>query len=312
VVDELAGIDLNLLVVLHALLEERHVTRAGQRVGLSQPTTSNALKRLRTQFKDPLLVRVGSRMELTPKAAALRERVGEALSAVRSALTDPQPFDPATATARLRISASDHGMVVLLAELERRLMVEAPGLEIDIIQFGAFDDAALLKSGELDIAVGTMVSVPPPLRRHELFYDEVVCLLRADHPALEPGTTPDDTLPLESFLAYPHVRVVPRRALAGSISEALSLRGHQRRVVCEVPHFLVAPFFLRYSDAITALSVRVAERFTRPLRLTTRRPPVKIAAFHTDLFWHPRSDGVEIHEWVRAQIFAIGTELARR
>lgn len=305
------AVDLNLLVVLNALLEERHVTRAGERVGLSQPTTSNALRRLRAQFNDALLIRVGSRMELTPKAAELRSRLGGALDAIRSALADPEPFDPVTATARLRISASDHGMMVLLARLEAHLMVAAPNLEVEIIQFGVFDDAALLKSGELDFAVGTMVSVPPPLRRQVLFHDEVVCLLRLDHPALEPGTTPEDTLRLDHFLAYPHIRVVPRRGLAGSISEALSLRRQERRIVCEMPHFLAAPFFLSESDAIAALSVRVAERFACPFGLTTRKPPVKIPAFHTDLFWHPRSEGLDAHEWVRSQIIGIGADLAR-
>lgn len=301
--DELAGVDLNLLVVLNALLEERHVTRAGRKVGLSQPATSNALKRIRKWLDDPLLTRVGSQMELTPKAVALRDPVRAALDAVRGALGDPMPFDPRSGEARVRVSATDHGVLIVLSGLQRRLMQEAPGIELVITTFGLLDDAALLKGGQVDLVLGTLQSVPPPLRRQRLFHDELVCLLRDDHPALE-GSDAGDPIALDRYLAYPHVRVAPRPTLAGSVADALSLQGGARRVVCEVPGFLEAPFLVEGTDAITVLSARVADRFTALLPLTTRRPPVNLAGFDTDLVWHPRSDGVDAQQWVRAQLVA--------
>lgn len=297
---DFASVDLNLLVVLDALLDERHVTRTGQRIGLSQPATSNALKRLRRLFDDPLLVRFGSTMELTPVAQSLREPLRRALAAVREVLHEQAPFDPATTTARIRLSATDHGMMLIVPELQRQLSEHAPGIELEISQFGLQDDVALLGAEQLDLAIGTFHSLPGLLRRKHLFHDELVCLMSADHPAVRRDTTARDAVPLDEFLAASHLRIVSRRGEPGVVAEVLSERRLERHVVAEIPSFLAAAFICERTHLVTTLSSRVAERFASLLPLVIRQPPFPLQGFDTDMVWHARSDELPLHCWLRA------------
>ena len=308
--DDLAGVDLNLLVVLNALLDERHVTRAGRKIGLSQPATSNVLKRLRSLFSDPLLTRVGSQMELTPRAVALQEPVRVALAAVRDALADPTPFDPTTVHARIRIATTDHVLLLVLPQLQRILASEDPGIELRFSSFGILDDVELLRTEQVDLLIGSFQMLPPQLRRQHLFSDEVVCLLRVEHPAIPKHSKPGDPLDLDAFLAYPHLRIAPIRSRAGRVAEALSDLRVDRFVACELPGFLAAPFLIESTDLITVLSSRVADRFTPLLNVTTRRPPLDVAGFETDMVWHSRSDGVPVEQWVRGRVAEIAAGIA--
>lgn len=305
---DLAGVDLNLLVILDALLEEGHVTRTGQRVGLSQPATSNALKRLRRMLGDPLLVRFGSTMELTPLARSLRAPVRKALDAVRAALGEQSPFDPKTTSARIRMSASDHGMMLLVPELERIISVEAPGIDLEITQFGIIDDIALLNVDTLDMVIGTFQSLPPQVRRQNLFHDELVCLMRQGHPALRRGTS-KSKISLEDFLASSHLRIATRRGHAGVVAEALSELRLDRHVATEIPSFLAAPFICERTDLITTLSSRVAERFAALLPLAIRQSPISLPGFDTDIVWHARSDHLDLHVWLRERIVAVARDM---
>src|SRR6188472_2558450 len=129
----LGGLDLNLLVALDALLSERSVTRAAQRVGLSQPGMSNALARLRKQCGDPLLVRQGAVLVPTPRAEALAGPVRDALDLIRGAIEDPTPFDPARDRRSFRVSCSDYTVLMLIGPLVRGLAADAPGLAVEVI-----------------------------------------------------------------------------------------------------------------------------------------------------------------------------------
>lgn len=309
-VHDVAAVDLNLLVVLDALLTEHHVTHAGRQVGLSQPATSNALKRLRRLFGDPLLVRFGATMELTPVAQALREPVRVALDAVRVVLAEQAPFDPATTHARWRVSATDHGMMLLVPELQRRLSERAPGITVEISQFGLQDDIALLADERLDLAIGTFPLLPPLVRRQHLFHDELVCLLREGHPALRPGTGSDDALDLDDFLATSHFRIASLRGQPGVVAEALSQRRLQRHVAAEIPSFLAAAFLCESTDLVTTLSSRVAARFATLLPLAVRQPPFPLPGFDTDMVWHARSDDLPLHRWLRDEIVAVVASMA--
>lgn len=299
--DSLARIDVNLLVVLNALLEEQHVTRAGQKVGLTQPATSNALNRLRRMFEDPLLQRVGSRMELTPRGAALREPVAQGLNAIRSVFQTEDEFDPATAKGFIRLSTTDAVLLVLLPKVIERIAAEAPGIDLDVTQFGILDDVEMLMRDELDLVIGLVDSIPPRVRVEHLLHDEVVCMVRDDHPTLG-DTGVNDRLPLEGFLNFPHLRVAPRATHRGAVSSALGHRRLERRVACQVPDFLAAPFLVVHSDLITVLSSRVAEQFTEMLPLTTRRPPFDLDGFDTEMLWHARSDEMPLLQWLRSII----------
>src|SRR2546430_1468006 len=145
----LAGVDLNLLVALDALLAERSVTRAASRLGLSQPGMSNTLARLRKLFGDPLLVREGLTLVPTPRAESLRQPVQEALSLIQNALDNRPGFDPATDHATFTVSCSDYSLLMLIGPLVRQLAATAPGLTIQVLP-RAPDAVRLLRDGEVD------------------------------------------------------------------------------------------------------------------------------------------------------------------
>jgi DNA-binding transcriptional LysR family regulator len=306
---ELTSLDLNLLVVLDALLEERHVTRAGERVGLSQPATSNALSRLRRLFDDPLLVRSGNTMQLTVRARQLRDQVRPALEALRDALDEPVEFDPAHMSVRMRVATTDHPLLVLLPQLERRLLAESPGSVLEIHSLGVIDGPAMLREDRLDLLIGTYERLSPQLRKELLFTEELVCLVRRGHPVI--AAMVDGALPLDAYLAHPHLRIAPVHEDPGPVARALAERGLERSVVCETPSYLSAPFVVAEADLILVVGERVARRFEALMDLVVVRPPVELPAAEVHLVWHPRLDNSPPHQWFRGVVIDVANQLDR-
>lgn len=305
-IDPLAGCDLNLLVVLNALLEERHVTRAGNRLALSQPATSSALKRLRRMFDDPLLTKHGNEMVLSPRAYELRAAVGEALSAVRIALRTSMPFYPASTAITARIDTTDYSLLRLFPSLQHVMQREAPGITLKVEQHSAFDTLNRLRTDQLDMAIGQFFGhLPPSVHREHLFYDDFVCVMREGHPALEPGTTSDTVLPLDELLKYPHLRVPSLGTVTGVVADALARRHLNRRIACEIPNMLVAPFILAETDMVAFLPKAIVDRCGALVSLTTRIPEIEINGFWTELIWHARSDNEPAHRWLRDRLSLI-------
>jgi len=310
-IDPLAGCDLNLLVVLNALLEERHVTRAGNRLALSQPATSSALKRLRRMFDDPLLTKNGNEMVLSPRAYELQAAVGEALAAVRVALGTSMPFSPASTTMTARIDSTDYSLLRLFPALQRVMQREAPGITLKVEQHGAVETLNRLRNDQLDMAIGQFFGhLPPSVHREHLFYDDFVCVLREHHPALEPGTTSDSVLPLGELLRYPHLRVPSIGTVTGVVADALARRHLDRRIPCEIPNMLVAPFILAETDMIAFLPKAIVDRFGPLVPLTTRIPEIELDGFWTELIWHARSDDEPAHRWLRDRLSSIARSSA--
>lgn len=307
---DLRGIDLNLLVVLDALLDERHVTRAAQRVGLSQPATSNALKRLRRLLKDPILVRDGNHMELTARAEQAQEPLRRALESLRLALEDPEPFTPARFQGTVRIAATDHVMIVLLPRIQEIVARDAPGLSLQIGLLGSLD-SAVLSRGEVDIAIGTFGRrLNTRLRRQALFVEDMTCLLRHGHPALvECPSGP--SLDLERFLRYPHLKVGMIPDDPGAVGAALAKLGLERIVACELPSFLAAPFIVQRTDLIVVIPRRVANTFSQLLDLPAVAPPVALGTFTTEMVWHARLDNSPPQMWIRETIRKVSDSLMK-
>lgn len=307
---DLRGVDLNLLVVLQALLEERHVTRTAHRVALSQPATSNALRRLRRLLNDPILVRNGNSMELTPRGEQIREPLRHALESLRAALEDPGPFTPARFGGILRIAATDHGMIVLLPRLQEIVAKEAPGLSLRFKAIGVLADIGLSRTDGTDLAIGTFTRrLPSALRRKALFKDDLTCLLRSGHPALSNGSD-DGALDMNAFLGYPHLKVGIIPDDPGAVGAALAKVGLERIVACELPSFLAAPFIVQRTDLIVVLPCRLVHMFSHLLDLQMRRPPIDLGSFTTEMVWDSRFDGVPAHAWLRSRIIDIAGGLA--
>src|SRR6478672_10141890 len=176
------NVDLNLLRVFDAVLSERGVTPAAARLGLTQPAVSNALARLRALFGDPLFLRTPGGMDATPFARELAGPVRQALALLESALAHGPGFDPATSARAFRFYMSDLGQIEFLPPLIERVQREAPGVRLEAVALEVESIGDALAAGGLDLAVGFLPGLGPPVRRQPLFRDPYVCLMRADHP----------------------------------------------------------------------------------------------------------------------------------
>jgi DNA-binding transcriptional LysR family regulator len=278
----LRAIDLNLLVVLDALLDEAHVSRAARRLNLSQPATSASLARLRRLFDDPLLERFDGAMRLTPTAESLRVRLKDLL-AQTDALFELQPPALATVQRAVRVATADHMAARVTEQLHTRLAASAPGIDLVFQPYHGPESAVdgLMKA-TTDLAITRLPHAAPPIRREELFEERWRVLMRRDHPAAS-------GFDLERWLAYPHVSVSGVGDPRGSSDETLAKMGLARRVSVVVPSFLIALPLLRASDLIC-----LAPTHSLPLSemeaLVAFPPPVPIAPFTVHLAWHARHD----------------------
>ncbi len=294
----LNAVDLNLLVVLRALLTERHVTRASQALGMSQSATSHALARLRALFDDPLLVRSGRTLALTPRAESLLPRVERGLGELSGALRGEAEFDPKTAKRRFVVGMADYDQTVLLPALLSRLEREAPGVDLEIVNSAT--PAEQIEDGRVDLALLPMAL--PNLSSQPLLKERFACLLRKGHPALRKKLT------LESYVALRHVVVAPRGSPGSLVDTELARLGYTRRIAVRVPNFLVAPIVVSESRFISTTPERLALRAARAYPVVVVPVPLEIASFEMRLVWHARLSQDAAHTWLRR----VMTEVAAR
>lgn len=277
----LRGIDLNLLVILDALLEEAHVSRAAERLNLSQPATSNALTRARALFEDRLLVRAPGGLRLTPKAGQLRGPLREALVQL-GAVVAAEP--PALADIRqtVRLVMSDFPAATVFGPLLQRLQAEAPGLNLVLHPWHAGDEIERLRRGEFDLALTIRNPPDADLRIADLGPTGYRIVMRRGHPAAA-------AFDLERWLAFRHLLVSGSGETRGPIDEVLMRRGLTRRVGAVVPTFLLALQFIADSDLIAALPAATLPPLWQD-RLITLDPPIGLPGFNLHLVRHGRSD----------------------
>jgi DNA-binding transcriptional LysR family regulator len=302
-----SNVDLNLLTVLDAVLAERNVTRASRRIHLSQPATSNALARLRQLFGDPLLVRSGRGMVLTPRAEALVGPVRTAMEQIDVALGAGDAFDPASSTATFTIATSDALQIGLLPALLARLEAEAPRVRLVCAplenlrkDIGDPLPEHELASGQIDLAIGYFSQ---PREHHHvkpLFDGDFVCVVRKGHPVVGPGMT------LRQFVELGHVVITSAHHVHSTVDSVLSRRKLVRRVAVVVPQYSVVPYLLLPSDHIAVLPRRLAEGFARVFGLQLVEPPVQLAKFTISQVWHERTHRSVAHRWLREMIGALG------
>jgi DNA-binding transcriptional LysR family regulator len=292
----LAGVDLNLLVALDALLEAENVTRAARRIGLSQSALSSALGRLRHLFGDPILVRAKGGMAPTPLARRMREPVRRALDEVAGMLRPAGPFDPRTPH-RFRIAVTDYVGLVLLPAIAARILRAGPAIDLEVRTLDDWNlPADELDRGALDLAVSFFRDVPPRLRAEHLFDESFVCAVRRGHPAV------GRRLGLRQYTALPHLLVSPRAGVTGTVDAALAARGLSRRVAVTVPHFAVAPAVLGRTDCVATLAERVARVGARMASLRLLAPPLPLPTFAVQMVWHPQTAADPAATWLREQI----------
>lgn len=271
---DLTRCDLNLLVVFEALMRERHVGRAAERLFLSQSATSHALGRLRDLLGDPLFVRHPKGVEPTARAQELAPAIADALDRVRAIVTPRAPFDPARLQRVFTIGATDYAVFVVLAPLLARLQESAPGLDLRIVPVDQGGVAAAFDRGELDFAIGNFPDPPHRIESIPLFEERFVGVVRRGHPALEA-----DRLSLDAFTALPHALVSLRGDPHGRVDEALAAIGRSRRVAVTVAHFLALPFVIGASDMVGVLAERAAVRMAETAALSLFALPIEMPSW---------------------------------
>jgi DNA-binding transcriptional LysR family regulator len=308
-----ASLDLNLLRVFDALMAERNVTRAGARLHLTQSAISHALNRLRVTLGDELFVRGTDGMQPTARAAEIGPRISQALNHMQLALA-PAAFDPKTTDRCFTVGATDYFSALLLPEITARLRTEAPHAELRVRAIDDLDIVEELDAGRMDVVTGSFGRIPERFAQEPLYRDEMVWVLRADHPAAGKPLT------LDVIAGLPHLSI----ALAGNVSEAidgfitqhglerrviacnrggvdriLAERGLSRRNHVTVPHFLAVPRILVHSDLIALMPRRLAARFTGTYPLTLIAPPHDCASFDVMALWHARLGAGADVTWFR-------------
>ncbi len=304
----LRNVDLNLLVVLDALLAERNVSRAGRRIGLSQSAMSAALARLRIVFRDPLLVRSGRNLALTQGAEQLIIPIREILGRVEQTISERPEFNPSIASRSFSISASDYATLVLLVPFVRRLVVEAPNVTIHILP--RFRDVAqVLKTDQADIVIEPRelfadIRFPSQV----LFRDRWLCAVDAKNPHVR-----NNRLTMKRYLQLPHlVYSIGTDRQLNLADQHVGQLGVRRQIDVTVESFLLVPFLLEGTLMVSLILERAARRLAGITRVRTLKPPLRLPDIHEALYWHPRHTSDPGHRWLRERLAAIASELHPR
>jgi LysR family transcriptional activator of mexEF-oprN operon len=296
------GFDLNLLLVLSALLKERNVTRAAARLFVGQPALSAALKRLRSTFGDELFVRTGQGMKPTPRALELGATLGPLLQALQGTLHQSPAFDPATSERVFRVGLSDSLEVALVPPLLQRLSQRAPGVRLISRMTDGYRAAELLDAGEIELAIGVPHKVAPWQRQLPLFEWAFLCLFDPRHVRLR-----GKRISMPEYLRYPHVLTSFSASLSGVIDERLQERGLTRRVLFSSGHFATTPMVLRQMPALATMPSFIANIWRDTAGLSTSPVPLPLPSHPVAAWWARANDGDPGLQWLIGEV----TEVCR-
>jgi DNA-binding transcriptional LysR family regulator len=276
----LSAIDLNLLIALDALLSEGHVGRAGRKVGLSQPAASHALKRLRDLLGDPLLVRVGSRMELTPRATTLRESLTETLEQVQALLVG-DAFEPGKSSREFSLMMQDHIAHLIVPQLAKRVHREAPGIKLHVLPWQSPGSMKLERFRSIDLLISCALRALPGFQREILFTDTEVTVVRKGHRSASQMKN------LKTFLDSGHVAVIGRGLIEDPVDAWLRQEGFARQIALRVSSYVQALQAVAQTDLVAFVPKRLAKSLAGPLSLAMLPPPIDPGEYQEYLF-HPR------------------------
>jgi DNA-binding transcriptional LysR family regulator len=299
-----ATFDLNLLKILNALFEEGSTVKASERLGLSQPAVSSALSRLRHALDDPLFVRQGNTLVPTDYAESLRHDLPAELDRLKAFLTPPTEFDPATAEGSFKITGSDFLAEMLMPPLGDLLNTKAQGIRAQLVDLAPDNQVARVLQSQADLAIVPDVPLPDWISREPLFWSPFAVIARKDNPGIAQLAS-DDTMPLDTFCALPHVLFSPEGNLAAMGDAALHKIGRKRRVVMTVPVFSGVCRVVSGSDLIALLPAQLARSVEKDYGLKVFKPPMQIEPALVIGAWHKRSENAPMASWMRSQIFEL-------
>ncbi|MFN2094163.1 LysR substrate-binding domain-containing protein [Pantoea agglomerans] len=288
--------DLNLLPVLLVMMEERNVTRAAERLGITQPALSNALNRLRETLNDPLFIRERYGMRPTPKAEQLAQVVGAALSSIDKVILGQQDFDPLNATRLFTLAPNSYVEFIMMPAIVARLRSYAPGIRLRLTPFGNDVTETGVISGNTDMVLGRIVEPPDNLVVQHLMNEGLACVIRADHPLV------GENLSAEQYEQLKHVNVLPPGRMRAGLYQALEQRGLRRQVAVSVTHFLAVPEMIAVTDYCATLPRLICQHLSRDQRLRIIPAPVDLGTFPVEMGWHARYRDDPAHRWFRTLI----------
>jgi len=293
----LVSVDLNLLVALEALLAEVQVGRAARRIGRSQPAVSHSLRRLRELLGDPLLVRIGSRMELTPRAVSLREALPDTLERIRTLLA-AESFVPATSARRFQVVIHDHLADLVVPAIVRRMSVEAPRARLEVLSWESPFAMPPERLRAIDFCTSCSTDNLPGFERTPLFTDTEALAVRRDHPLVSKLST------LRTFVEASHIAVTRDPLDAWLLKE-----GVERRIGLTVPSYLQALHAAAASDLVAFVPRRLADALAAPLSLAILRPPLDPGTYQECLFYPRRRECDAASRWLRDIVIDIGRRI---
>lgn len=298
------------LQYLQALVEERHVTRAAERMGIGQPAMSTALARLREVFKDVLLVKTTTGMEPTPRALELARRVREISDMLNGRGFEAENFEPSTSQARWRIMASDGISRTLLPEMMALVTHKAPHMRFTVQPGDPRRLSEYLRDGEFDLALSFVRSPPSELRQTVLYPQRLLCIAREGHPVAKGELT------LEHFVSSQHARwgapPVAHATMEAMVDEALEALGHSRPVTLLVSSLTLLPDVVAGSDLIAVVPEHMARAAARALPIQLLTLPFKVPSVDVSMVWHERLHHDPAHKWMRESLRDIGKRLSNR
>jgi DNA-binding transcriptional LysR family regulator len=299
----LNSLDLNLLVALDALLREGNVSRAAMRIGLSQPAASHALQRLRDLIGDPLLVRSGARMELTPRALALRAPLAQALDQVK-ALFVPDAFDPARSERQFRMMMPDLAVELLMPRFMEKITKAAPNVRIDVVPWrgSSIFTPDFARTIDMVISLGNAFN---GFHRQHLYTDRDALAVRRGHPA------GNKLKKREAFLAARHVAVIIRGANEDLIDPWLRARNIERKIALVVPGYIEALHVTARTDLVAFVPRRLIAALSKQLSLATIEPPLDPGVDEQYMFYPTRAQMDPASIWLRRLMLETGKEMDR-
>ena len=297
-------LDLNLLRVFDVVMAERNLTRAAERLSITQPAVSNALKRLRESVGEDLLTRAATGVRPTPRAEALWPEVRTALGHLRAALS-PGEFNPQTDAASFRIAMADATAALFMPPLVAQIESTEALASVRVLPLATRDPSEMLERGDADLAIGYFPETVPaltsqgsdsPLRHAHLHDSEYVCVMREGHP-LAAGE-----LTLDAFCAADHLLVNFAGRPYGLADQALAALNRKRRIVLTVNQYFTAGRVVANSNLLTVLPAYFVEATGYDEHVVTRPLPFDLAGLHVAMVWHQRNDRSSAHHWLRARL----------
>lgn len=292
----LKSLDLNLLIALKSLLEEKHVTRAAEKINLSQPAMSRALGKLRIIFNDPLLVKSTQGLCLTSKAKELYQPLKSILFDVTQ-LISPKTFEPSLVKKEIVIATRDYEATVILPQIIETVSKEAPNLSFRITSLVG-DDLTPLEHQEIDFVISGTESQSTTLFRYTLFRDKFICLVSPDNQIIHEKFT------LSKYLAMKHCLVTIRNTGVGVVDGVLQQKKMKRNIHVRMPHFLSAANVVACSDMIITLPYRLGIHLSQQKRHIMLEAPLKLPDIPIYLYWHLGNQNNLLNQWLRKIIRA--------